>query len=159
MNSSNRTQKLLKDIGFTLLSEGKTIRIKAEGYSMYPSIKPGAVIYIEPLVKGEIPPAGGIIAWKRETGLVVHRLIRTFKEGERTVFITRGDSKLSDDPPVTYENIAGKVVMIEDIHGRMKPASAYYRKRPFYIFNRFFLRINLTFGKISGIRGRLVSGH
>ena len=67
---------MLKISGLTLLSEGKTIRIKAHGYSMYPCIKPGSLILIEPInVKG-LPVPGEIIAIKRENGLIVHRLTK-----------------------------------------------------------------------------------
>ena len=46
------SHSVLKEIGFMLLAEGKTLKVKAEGYSMYPSIKPGSVIYIEPFGEG-----------------------------------------------------------------------------------------------------------
>ncbi|MFZ0281897.1 MAG: S24/S26 family peptidase, partial [Bacteroidales bacterium] len=71
---------VLKEIGFTLLAEGKTLKVKAEGYSMYPTIKPGSVIYIEPAERGNEPVPGEIIAWKKESGFVVHRLIKVLKE-------------------------------------------------------------------------------
>ena len=74
MNNLRHNHDIVKDIGLTLLSEGKTIRIKAHGYSMYPCIKPGSLILIEPLnIKG-MPCPGEIVAVKREAGLIVHRL-------------------------------------------------------------------------------------
>ena len=66
MNNGRNNHTILKDIGLTLLAEGKTIRIKAHGYSMFPCIKPGSLILIEPLnIKG-LPHPGEIIAIKRE---------------------------------------------------------------------------------------------
>ena len=61
MNNLTNSHAIVKDVGLTLLAEGKTIRIKAHGYSMFPSIRPGSLILIEPLnVKG-IPHEGEII--------------------------------------------------------------------------------------------------
>ena len=51
MSKNHLSHTVLKEIGFSLLAEGKTIRVKAEGFSMYPSIKPGSVIFIEPFIK------------------------------------------------------------------------------------------------------------
>jgi signal peptidase I len=148
----------LKDIGFTLLSEVKTIKVRAEGYSMYPSVKPGSIIFIEPFSEGEKPLAGEVIAWKKERGLVVHRLIRSVTEGNGVLYITRGDSTYAEDPPVAAGSIAGRVVRIEDASGHVIPASAYRVNKPAYRFNRFSLRARLNLGKILKIPGRLVSG-
>lgn len=113
MNSPPLTRTLLKEIGFTLLAEGRTIRVKADGCSMYPAIKPGAVIFIEPREKNAEFSAGEIIAWKRDSGLVVHRLIRITETGGRLLYVTRGDSSITEDEPVTAGEIAGRVVRIE----------------------------------------------
>ena len=59
---------MIKNTGLTLLSEGKTIRIKAHGYSMYPCIKPGSLVLIEPINLKGVPVPGEIIAITRENG-------------------------------------------------------------------------------------------
>ena len=100
MNNWRNNHAIVKDIGLTLLSEGKTIRIKAHGYSMYPCIKPGSLILIEPLnIKG-LPRPGEIIAIKRENGLIVHRLSKIISKNGVTCFIARGDSNAYADNPV-----------------------------------------------------------
>src|SRR5664280_1638843 len=92
---------LVKDLGLTLLSEGKTIRIKAHGFSMYPCIKPGSLLLIEPInIKG-VPRPGEIIAIKRETGLIVHRLSGIIIKNGVSFYIARGDSNAYPDSPVT----------------------------------------------------------
>lgn len=106
---------IVKDISFSLLEEGISIKLRADGYSMYPVIRPGSFIYIEPLKDDHFPCPGEIVAWKRDSGFVVHRLVRILRKDNRTMFITRGDSCLREDPPV--EAIAGKVVRIEDDKG------------------------------------------
>ncbi len=114
MNNKNTVPSVVKDIGFTLLAEGKTIKVKADGYSMYPAIKPGSIIYIEPLDESTSLTPGDIIAWKRESGLVVHRLIRIASDERATLYITRGDSVVNEDQPVTSDQIAGRVFRIEN---------------------------------------------
>lgn len=101
---------MLKNVGLNLLSEGKTIRIKAHGYSMYPSIKPGSVILIEPITLKGPPVPGEIIAIKRESGLIVHRLVRILKNEGTTLFIARGDSNARTDDPVNISMIAGRII-------------------------------------------------
>src|SRR5512133_3391429 len=106
MNKTQSSRDVLKNIGFKLLSEGKSIRIQAHGYSMYPCIKPGSVLLIEPIgIKGK-PVPGEIIAIRRESGLVVHRLVKTIDKGGTEFFIARGDSNGLPDDPVKLNMIA-----------------------------------------------------
>ena len=52
---NNGSSDIVKEIGFSLLAEGKIIRIRADGYSMFPAIMPGSVIMIEPLDRRTFP--------------------------------------------------------------------------------------------------------
>jgi signal peptidase I len=135
------SEKVFKDIGFILLAEGKTIIVKAEGTSMYPSVKPGSVVFIEPFKDGTAPLTGEIIAWKRESGLVVHRLISSYIQKGRRYFVTRGDSSLAADDPVPYEQLAGRVVRIKTPGGKPVPARRYKNKKPNYRLNRYMVWI------------------
>jgi signal peptidase I len=126
----------VKDIGLTLLAEGKTIRIKAHGYSMFPRIKPGSLILIEPLnIKG-MPRPGEIIAIKRENGLIVHRLSRIINKNGVTCYIARGDSNAYADNPVKIDKIAGRIVRAESTGENPVPADIRINIRPKYFINR-----------------------
>jgi signal peptidase I len=126
----------VKDIGLTLLSEGKTIRIKAHGYSMYPCIKPGSLILIEPInIKG-FPRPGEIIAIRRESGLIVHRLTKTVIKNGVTLFIARGDSNAYADNPVKIDKIAGRIVRAESTGENPVPADIKINTKPNYFVNR-----------------------
>ena len=107
MNKNLNRQTI--DLSLDLLSVGKTIRIKAHGYSMYPNIKPGSLILIEPLHPKGMPVPGEIIAIRRNNGLIVHRLIRIIIKNGITYFIARGDSNPYPDNPVTLDKIAGRI--------------------------------------------------
>jgi len=127
---------LVKDLGLTLLSEGKTIRIKAHGFSMYPCIKPGSLLLIEPInIKG-IPRAGEIIAIKRETGLIVHRLTEIIIKNGVSFYIARGDSNAYPDSPVRIDKIAGRVVRAETTGENNVVADIRINTKPKYFINR-----------------------
>lgn len=106
-------KKALRELVSRLLEEGNSIRIPADGYSMFPSIRPGDAIMISPVEDMCSLQVGEIVAWKREHDLVVHRLISVKCHQERMVFITRGDSSMSADQPIIPEILAGRVTRIE----------------------------------------------
>ncbi len=120
----------------TLLAEGKTIRIKAYGYSMYPAIKPGSLILVEPLKQKGKPVPGEIVALKRETGLVVHRVVKRLMKDGIEYYQTRGDSNSMADTPVTIEKIAGRVVKSEPTGENPVPADVRINTKPGYVVNR-----------------------
>ena len=136
MNNWRNNHAIVKDIGLTLLSEGKTIRIKAHGYSMYPCIKPGSLILIEPLnIKG-MPLPGEIIAVRRETGLIVHRLDKIMKKNGTTYYIARGDSNAYADNPIKIDKIAGRIVRAESTGENPVIADISVNTKPNYFRNR-----------------------
>ncbi len=126
----------MKDLSLTLLAEGKTIRIKAHGYSMYPCIKPGSLIIIEPVkVKGP-PVPGEIIAIQRENGLIVHRLTRIIKKEGIPLYTARGDSNAYSDDPVKLSMIVGRVTGAETTGENPVKADIRINTKPDYFFNR-----------------------
>jgi signal peptidase I len=136
MNNWRNNHAIVKDIGPTLLFEGKTIRIKAHGYSMYPCIKPGSLILIEPLnIKG-MPRSGEIIAIRREAGLIVHRLSKIIAKNGVTFYIARGDSNAYADDPVKIDKIAGRIVRSESTGENPVPADITINTKPNYFVNR-----------------------
>jgi signal peptidase I len=141
--NKNRFSKTIKNMGTSLLENGTTIRIKAHGYSMYPSVKPGSLLIIEPIrVKGD-PKPGELIVIKRESGLIVHRLVKiVIKDGTRW-YTARGDSNAYADKPVRIEMIAGRVTGAEATGENRIPADIRIKERPNYVMNR--LRVILIF--------------
>jgi signal peptidase I len=146
--NKNRFSSTIKNMGTSLLADGTTIRIKAHGYSMYPSVKPGSLLVIEPIkVKGD-PKPGELIVVKRESGLIVHRLVKiVIKDGIRW-YIARGDSNAYADKPVRIEMIAGRVIKAEATGENRIPADIRIKTRPNYVMNRLrvifiFLRMKL----------------
>lgn len=148
MNNLRNNHAIVKDIGLTLLKEGKTIRIKAHGYSMYPSIKPGSMVLIEPLSIKGLPHPGEIIAIRREQGLIVHRLSKIIYRNGIISYIARGDSNAIADNPVNIDKIAGRIVRSEATGENPVPADISINTKPNYIINRIRVIILLLIKKI-----------
>lgn len=123
-------------MGTSLLSDGTTIRIKAHGYSMYPCIRPGSLVVIEPLKNKGAPVAGEIIAVKRANGLVVHRLVKIIIRDGVRYYIARGDSNAYADAPVTIDMITGRVVRSEPTGENPVPADIRINRKPNFFLNR-----------------------
>ncbi len=136
MNNLRSRHAIVKDIGLTLLSEGKSIRIKAHGYSMYPCIKPGSLILIEPISVKGFPLPGEIIAIKREAGLIVHRLTKIKIQNGIRYYIARGDSNAYADNPVKIDKIAGRITGAESTGENPVAADIRKNTRPNYFLNR-----------------------
>jgi signal peptidase I len=147
MNKTRDDHKLVRDLGFSLLAEGTILKIKANGYSMYPSIKPGTTIFIEPLEDYSDLLPGEIIAWKRESGFVVHRFLRTEYRGNEVYYYTRGDSCRFEDKPFTSNQIAGKVIRTENRMGKKTEVEKLISK-PCYFTNRIIVKVLLIINLI-----------
>lgn len=140
----------MKDLGFSLIAGGTILKIKAGGYSMYPSVKPGTIIFIEALKDENDLIPGEIIAWKRESGFVAHRLIRIERKGDETIYITRGDSCATFDEPVTADQIAGRVIRTENREKRERSGEELIKK-PCYPLNRIIVRFLLILKRMGKI--------
>jgi signal peptidase I len=134
--SSQDKRMIIKNAGLTLLSEGKTIRLKAHGYSMYPCIRPGSLVLIEPIHLKGAPVPGEIIAIVKEDGLILHRLVRIVVKNNVTTYIARGDGNAFADNPVKIDKIAGRIAGAETTGENPIPADIRINTRPNYFFNR-----------------------
>ena len=118
---NNRSDHIfLKEVSLSLLSEGKSLRIKADGYSMFPAIHPGDIVIIAPVHNQSNLIPGDIIVFRRDSGFVLHRLTDIRHDNDNTLFITRGDSSMNEDKPTTADKISGVVTAIETRQGRIR---------------------------------------
>lgn len=98
-----------------LLKDGSAIRLKPQGYSMYPLFHPGrdeAVIEAYPI---HLLRRGDIILYRREQGiLVLHRICRITSDG----FYLVGDNQTEIEGPLRPDQIRGKMtgVVLSLIH-------------------------------------------
>jgi signal peptidase I len=148
---SHSPADLFRDLSTELLRQGKIIRFRAPGRSMYPTIKENEVITVEPIEPSSIS-IGDIILYRQERSVVAHRVVRIIKTelapsgspgGEhpsnhtrdlslvaRRSFLLRGDTWGKEDPkPVTDAQILGKVIRVERNGRHVNPYSKRARLR------------------------------
>jgi signal peptidase len=106
-NASN----LLLDLTTELLSRGTTVHFRPTGRSMYPSIREGELITVEPVAASDVKLAD-IVLYRSERGLIAHRVVEIASRDSQ-VFRLRGDASLSCDQPVEAEQILGRVVSVQ----------------------------------------------
>lgn len=117
MQTEERANTDVKGLFLSLLQEGRSVYVDARGGSMYPFIKNGDKIKINPLNKEEIK-IGDIIAVniKKEEGpwFFAHRLVKITECNGKRIYFTKGDvQKKGLDEPVTMDLIAGKITQIQ----------------------------------------------
>jgi signal peptidase I len=96
-----------------LLSGGHSVRFRAPGWSMHPTIRNGEIITVAPL--GESPiQVGDVVLYRRGRAAIAHRVIRVQSASGRSgAFVLRGDAALSCDRPIQLAQVLGRVLAIE----------------------------------------------
>jgi len=123
-DSLGKMEHVFIDLSIEILRSGKSIRFRAPGRSMYPTIKPDETITVKPMVPSAVH-VGDIVLYRREEKVIAHRVVR-IEQGHNDVlrFIMRGDASTICDTPVAAEEILGRVVSVErtgrriDLYGR-----------------------------------------
>ena len=87
-----------------LLEEGHTIRVKPEGYSMYPLFVPGRDAALIEKIPVDGLKKGDIVLYRRDGSiLVLHRICRISREG----FYMVGDNQVQVEGPLRREQFLG----------------------------------------------------
>jgi hypothetical protein len=85
-----------------------SVRIRVQGSSMLPSIRPGDEIEIRAARFDDLD-AGGVIAYLRAGRLFVHRLV---ERDTQQLLVTRGDTLPQADAPVSESELLGSVAAV-----------------------------------------------
>ena len=121
--ASLNSNHLLLDLSTELLGRGKSVRFRAPGRSMYPTIRENEAITVEPVEPRGVKE-GDIILYRSGENVVAHRVIRIEKrEVNASRFIFREDTWGTLDEPVEAEQILGKVVSVERAGRNIDPYS------------------------------------
>lgn len=108
-----------------LLEQGKRLRIKPRGYSMYPLIVPGRdEVYVERVLP-ETLRRGDVVLYRRveENILVLHRIWKK----ERDTFFLVGDNQKEIEGPLAASRIKGKMTGILRNGHEISTANVIYR--------------------------------
>jgi hypothetical protein len=93
------------------LASGGTIKLRAFGSSMLPSLWPGDVLTIEGPSCSPVP--GDIVLALQNQRPFIHRVQEKRNCHDCLEWITRGDAVPQDDPPVQASEILGRVSLVE----------------------------------------------
>jgi signal peptidase I len=93
------------------LTNGTMVRFRAEGDSMYPTIRDGETITVAP-VSPEAIVRGDVLLCRHGTRVLAHRVVGTTSCGTDHFFVLRGDAKASCDAPVDASAVVGKVINV-----------------------------------------------
>lgn len=96
----------------SLLRGGHVIRLRAFGSSMYPTIRSGNLLWIEPCPEG--PRLGEVCLFRNDQGRVIaHRLVEAVNQNGKSLYRAKGDFLISSRDILTPERILGKVTAVE----------------------------------------------
>jgi hypothetical protein len=140
------------DLAAEVLRESGSLRLRATGSSMLPSIWPGDVLIIQKRELEQIA-AGETAVFFPGGRMTAHRVV----SHHGNFLVTQGDSVPQPDAPVTAENLLGVVVSIERGGKLFAPAlrpglvarctAAVLRR--FDLATRVWLRVHLLFSPTS----------
>jgi hypothetical protein len=108
MADSERDEVVL-DLAIESLRTSGSLRLRVQGTSMLPTIRPGTCVAIRQAPADEIVK-GDIVLTKTSAGLRLHRVveIRHYLSGPK--FVTRGDNHWHTDLPADATELLGKLV-------------------------------------------------
>ena len=115
----NSTGADFLELSRDIFEKGKSVRFQAKGWSMRPLIRDGDLIVVNPIENSSIKT--GDVVFYSTTGnkVIVHRLIRKYKQKGRITAFIKGDASFSSPEKIDIQNVLGKVIAIER-NGRKK---------------------------------------
>lgn len=138
-----------EDVAQEVISTGHSWRVKSRGDSMYPLIKHGDTLLIEPLSASELNK-GDIVFYRLPSGsFVAHRFIKRNPSG---LLLTNGDSGRDYDEPVAAEQVFGRVAQIEHSGKALKLTGKLYNlnTRLITLLARHRVPLQITMKKFLG---------
>lgn len=119
------------EVTANLLRQGHSVRFRATGQSMHPTIRDGEEITVEPVAPREVK-RGDILLYRGAKGVIAHRVVDIETDSRRQsaisqpsavssqssslsphyLFILRGDASSSCDQPVAPAQVLGRVISV-----------------------------------------------
>jgi signal peptidase I len=111
MNAFDRSRFFL-DVATGILHRGYGIRLRVEGSSMMPTIRPGEAVIVKPATATNVK-LKDIVFYQTERGVIGHRLVRITNRNGKLVLLARGDADKGASEPVAPAQILGRLVAVE----------------------------------------------
>ena len=90
------------------LENGRSLRLRVNGNSMSPALRPGDLLVIRAVSPEALRP-GDLLVVRRPSDLVTHRLIAWDRDG----YHTKGDAYPQPDLPVPAGEVLGRVAVVK----------------------------------------------
>jgi hypothetical protein len=103
----------LCDFAAEMLRRGKVLRLRAQGWSMYPFIKHDDIVEVEPVDSSAIRLGDLVFCRYAGNRLVAHRVVGLNREGGQVILEIKGDSVGHRDRPIYPEQVLGRLIAIE----------------------------------------------
>lgn len=99
-------QSLAYELTRQCIQAGNAVWLRLDRTSMLPLLVPGDEIEVAPYSTTILPKRGDIIAYQRDSSIVVHRLLAHGADW----LLTKGDNQAACDPPVPSHALIGRVI-------------------------------------------------
>lgn len=133
MNQQELSHALRKEA----IKNGHSVQTLASGYSMFPFLRKGDILTVEPIPLDKVK-RGDVVVFESEEKWIAHRVIKICNYNSQIKLITRGDSRISNDPIVIDSNFVGVTSNIQ-------------RKNTFVSLSSPSRRISTRFHLIGGV--------
>jgi signal peptidase len=104
MNQQELSHTLRKEI----IAQGRSVQIIASGYSMFPFLRKGDLLTVEPVSMDKIKP-GDVVVFESEEKWIAHRVIRILNHKNEIQFLLRGDTNFQFDEEINQKNYIGQI--------------------------------------------------
>jgi len=109
----NVTPKDFADLSQEVLKRGQRLRFQVKGDSMFPAVRDGDTLDVEPLTSQRVRK-DDIVFYKSPRGMMVaHRAVRVFDAGGALRVVARGDANTGEAEEVDAREVLGRVVAVE----------------------------------------------
>lgn len=93
------------------LASGTPVQFRAEGESMYPTIRDGEAVTVAPVSPASIV-RGDVVLFRHGRRVLAHRVVGVTMSGTERFLELRGDAKAAGDGSVNASAIVGKVINV-----------------------------------------------
>jgi len=93
------------------LRAGYDVQVRVAGSSMVPALWPGDALIVRAVGPADLS-RGDLLLFARDGKLCTHRLIGELDDSGARRLVTRGDTALKCDPPMSSDQILGSVVSV-----------------------------------------------
>jgi hypothetical protein len=118
-------------------------KLAVTGSSMLSSIWPGDILEVSRQDAAEICP-GEVVLFERDGRLLAHRVVEKVCGPEGTLLITRGDGLRAAEPPVSPEELLGRVTAIVRGGRRIEPRLTRWGRVASWVLSRSDLCTSLA---------------